>query len=662
MDGALAFKAPPQRRVALVIYHARGSDVVRMAPNRAVIIGRGPPSTLLVRDRALSRAHARFDLLESEVWAQDLGSRNGTWVNGRRAEPACPLQVKPGDSLRLGSSTSVSIDISGELDAELGPLTTHDLFMTVLGLDLIRAKAFGRQVGMIMVRSATEGASFSSWCQRVAHRLRPVDQIAVYGPNIAEIAVAETNDRSLLSLANTIAQKEADDAPRLLCGVALYPRDARSANELQDMSRTAMERADLDHPVISASESRSANIISAGAITVGGAQPVAASVAMRALFSTIARIAGSSIPVLLEGETGTGKEVVARAIHDRGPRRNKPLQNINCAALPANLIESLLFGHERGAFTSASERTKGMFEAANGGTVFLDEIGELSPAAQASLLRVLETKTVRRVGATDEVPVDVRIIAATHRDLQKMCEQGMFRADLMYRLNAMVLRIPPLRERIDDIEPLVRDILADIAASNGEAAKEVTAEAIAALRKHDWPGNVRELRNVIERAVVIRQNELIGLDDLPDGLRATRPPSLRAEQRFGTVSRNDSMLGRESPTRDGPEPSPTPTLVERTESFVLALILEALIETRWNKSEAAKRIGMPRRTLTHKIKQHGLQKGPTAAVLARLSETERSAARAELAHARSVEFQSCVDRYRSRILSATLRGENQSTA
>jgi DNA-binding NtrC family response regulator len=309
---------------------------------------------------------------------------------------------------------------------------------------------------------------------------------------------------------------------------------------------------------------------------------------MRRLYETVDRLATSVIPVLLLGETGSGKEVLARALHERGPRRGKPLACINCGAIPATLIESVLFGHERGAFTGATGQARGLFEEADGGSILLDEVGELSPSAQAALLRVLETKQVRRVGASHDVPVDVRVIAATHRDLEAMTRTGAFRADLLYRLNAMILEIPPLRERPEEINPLVELFIAQANAANGREVRTIDDEARRVLHRYPWPGNLRELRNTIERAVVIAASPEITVADLPRKVR--------------------ELAGAGRAAEPGPEAAGTLDLRAGVQRYEEQAILEALRQAGGNRTEAARRLGVPVRTLSHKIRQHGIRK------------------------------------------------------
>jgi transcriptional regulator with PAS, ATPase and Fis domain len=244
---------------------------------------------------------------------------------------------------------------------------------------------------------------------------------------------------------------------------------------------------------------------------------------MRELMRMVARAAPHALPVLLLGETGTGKELVAKEVHEQSPRRHAPFKVVNCGAIPGTLLESVLFGHCRGAFTGADRDREGVFAQAHGGTVFLDEVGELSLAAQAALLRVLECKRVLPIGGECELDVDVRIVAATHRDLDQMVRTGAFRLDLYHRLNAVTLDLPPLRERPEEIAPLVALFLQTYARQTGSRVREIGPDAMAALMSHPFPGNVRELRNAIERAVALCEGDVITLADLPPAITRFAP-------------------------------------------------------------------------------------------------------------------------------------------
>lgn len=239
---------------------------------------------------------------------------------------------------------------------------------------------------------------------------------------------------------------------------------------------------------------------------------------MKKVMSEAARAASASVSVLITGETGTGKEVLARTIHNSGSRSDKPYIPINCAALPATMIESELFGHEAGAFTGAQKRKPGLIEIADGGILFLDEISSTPPDMQAKLLRVLDDQTFRRVGGVNEIAVDIQILAASNRDLPTMIEEGTFREDLYYRLKVVDLHLPPLRERIDDIPALTGSFIRQINLRTGNTIAGITPRAIAALKSHTWPGNIRELRHVIERAMLFCDDEQIDIAQLPQDI------------------------------------------------------------------------------------------------------------------------------------------------
>ena len=287
-------------------------------------------------------------------------------------------------------------------------------------------------------------------------------------------------------------------------------------------------------------------------------------------------------PILVLGETGTGKELVARACHQSGARAKAPFIEINCAALPAHLIEGELFGFEKGAFTDAHARKIGLIEAADGGTLFLDEIGELDLSLQAKLLRVIENLRVRRLGALVDRQVNVRIVAATNRDLEELVQRGHFRADLMYRLKVFQIHIPPLRARLDDLPLLASHFLAQLASRYGRPELSMDASALAALAAHDWPGNVRELRNVLERAVLM--------------------------QRSGVLSAGDLMLSRPNRVAATSVNPAAPTESLSLDAVEREHVQRALTECGWNVSKAARLLGISRDTLRYRMDRHGLQR------------------------------------------------------
>ncbi|MBA3453267.1 MAG: sigma 54-interacting transcriptional regulator, partial [Deltaproteobacteria bacterium] len=481
-----------QPRTTLVLYHRDGATVAHMDKGRALVVGRSIPSDVVIPDPGLSRQHARFTWDDEGVRVEDLESTNGTKKNGK---PVKRAKIAPGDEIAVGP-VIVSVHLVSSTDEELCGFDGHDRFVAAFADEILRARTFQRSLALVLVRGATgtEG-HISRWSSRLRARLRPVDRVGIYGPSALLVSLPEATPDTVRALADGLAGGD----PALTCAVAMFPADGGSVEELIAALHAA-RRADRpdsnDDPGV-----------------------IVKSAAMKEVMSTIKRLARSTITVLIHGETGTGKEVIARAIHESGPRKKRPLRSLNCAAIPVTLIESALFGHEQGAFTGADKAARGIFEQADGGTVLLDEVGELSSGAQAALLRVLETKQVTRVGGDKDINVDARVIAATHRDLEAMVEAGRFRQDLLYRLNTMTLRIPALRERVEEVRPLAERFLDEACRQAGTMPKTLDPKALAALERYAWPGNVRELRNAIERAVVLAETNVITPADLTDRIR-----------------------------------------------------------------------------------------------------------------------------------------------
>ncbi len=307
--------------------------------------------------------------------------------------------------------------------------------------------------------------------------------------------------------------------------------------------------------------------------------------AMRRVFETIQKVAETDLSVMIRGESGTGKELVAQALHSTSSRRSRPFVAVNCAAIHSELVESELFGHEKGAFTGADRRRVGRFEAADGGTIFLDEIGDMAPETQAKVLRVLEERKFERVGSTETIAVDVRVVCATHRDLEKEIEAGRFREDLYYRLKVVEIELPPLRERIEDFAALSDRFLSQVAKRLDREKKALGTTALARLARHPWPGNIRELRNVLERAAVLSAGSEIVEEDL----------QLDANDEGTSGAVADLALPFAEAKRQ---------TVERFEREYLSRVLEA---HGGNVSRTATAIGMVRQSLQQKIRELGLE-------------------------------------------------------
>ena len=317
--------------------------------------------------------------------------------------------------------------------------------------------------------------------------------------------------------------------------------------------------------------------------------------AMQHVFATIRTVAATYSTVLISGESGTGKELVARAIHFNSLRRDRPFVALNCGAVPETLLESELFGHVRGAFTGAHANKKGLVEAADGGTIFLDEIGEMAPAMQVKLLRVLQDRRFRPLGGTQEVQADVRVIAATNQDLPKSVAEGRFREDLFYRLNVLSIKLPPLRDRDEDIPLLAEHFLQQFASQMGKGVRTISAEALALLQQHRWSGNVRELQNAIERAVALEQTEAILPESLPDEVR--EPTSFVPRVPPGTSEAVPSL----------PDLDEGFDLEARGEQFYRHYISLALERAGGVQVKAAEMLGMSFRSFRYYVKKYNLK-------------------------------------------------------
>lgn len=317
-----------------------------------------------------------------------------------------------------------------------------------------------------------------------------------------------------------------------------------------------------------------------------GKQLIGTSPVLAQLRAQIAKLARNQAPVFIHGESGTGKEVIAKLIHAQGARAGGPFVPVNCGAISPELMESEFFGHRKGSFTGASTDKEGLFQAASGGTLFLDEVGELPLAMQVKLLRAIQERAVRPVGAHAEVPVDVRILSASHRDLAQLVAEGRFRQDLFFRINVITLRVPPLRERVEDIPELAAHILRRLAEREGGAPRRLSAAALVRLQQHAFPGNVRELENLLERACALCEGEEIGMDDI---------------ELYPTEGLTQSQISLD-PFRDpGGDDCGDDSDDERIR------VLRALDETRWNRSAAARKLGMTLRQLRYRLQKWGME-------------------------------------------------------
>jgi len=559
----LATKSAPH---AFLVVHVEegGSRVVDLPDGVDVTFGRSRGATVHVDSEKVSRMHAKVRRTGDAIEVEDLGSKNGTRVNGDKIEGA--RRLANGDELQIGSIYAV-VGLASSLRAA-SPIADDAAGEARLLAEVDRSVRYHRPLAVAIVRVPSE-----SVIDAMARSLRPMDLLAedagddylVILPEL-DRANGETALERLLDFAR------AANTP-VMSALAVCPDDGTTVETLISELRARLR-----------SGSR-ARVATTPAETVPG-QPIVLDPAMRRVYSLVERIADTAMTCLILGETGVGKELVAEAIHKRSARRDKPLIKLNCAALPETLLESELFGYERGAFTGAERRKVGFFEAADGGTLFLDEIGEMPLALQAKLLRVLERKVITRVGGTTEVATNARLIAATHRDLEAEVRAGRFRQDLMFRIGGFTLVVPPLRDRAAEIVPLAEHFARSTAAEQGRPAPALAESARDALTGYAWPGNVRELRNAVERALVLC-GDVIEAADLPEKLRD-------AAQRVRPVASAADMRGHLAE-------------VER------AAIVAALETEGQNQTRAARRLGLSRRALIYKMEKYGLKPPPSRA-------------------------------------------------
>jgi two-component system response regulator PilR (NtrC family) len=313
---------------------------------------------------------------------------------------------------------------------------------------------------------------------------------------------------------------------------------------------------------------------------------------MEEIRAKIAKLARTQAPIFIGGESGTGKELVARLIHAQGPRADKPFVPVNCGAIPPDLMESEFFGHRKGSFTGAAGDKTGLFQAAEGGTLFLDEVADLPLALQVKLLRAIQEKAIRPVGDQREIPVDVRLLSASHQNLEPLVREGLFRQDLFYRINVIELHVPPLRERREDIEPLARHILERLAAAQSVLPPTLAPETLAALAAYAFPGNVRELENILERALALCEGDTLKVADLDLPRRGEAPVALEADE-------------ADLPS-DEPLPDDLPALANYMDEVERQAILKVLEQVRWNRTAAARQLGVTFRSLRYRLKRLGL--------------------------------------------------------
>lgn len=541
-------------------------------PESTVTIGRAPSSAVRIEDPLASRKHAELRTGD-RCTIQDLGSANGTRVRGRRIPPRELVPLSEGDVVQIGSAV---ILLQREADAGARRLWSHGYFETRLERECKTPRSAPLSVLRLRFDQA---APWHQIAPVLAGAFHPPHFLATYGPNEYEGLLIGMSEPDVEAFVRTLQAHKAfaPFAPRI--GTAHFPKDGQSPDALIASAGGRVAAVARDRPTPRPAESS----------------------AMAPVVKTAERAALSKINVLLLGETGTGKEVLTKFIHRTSPRQDRPLVCINCAGIQETLLESELFGFERGAFTGAIHAKAGLLESADRGTVLLDEIGELPLVLQAKLLRVIESREVMRVGALKPRSIDVRFISATHRDLEREVAAGRFREDLFFRLAGITISIPPLRERREEIPALVSEFLRDACKDAGRETKlELVPAAVDALLQYSWPGNIRELKNVIERAVALCTGDEVNLEHLPIDKFEVR----------GTVDVNEFRADRTtqrliSPTIHEAQGDPPIDLDLSYEQLKeRARIVELLQQCAGNQTRVAQVLGMPRRTLVFKLRAY----------------------------------------------------------
>ena len=544
-----------------------------------LVLGRAHDADVRIDTLAVSRKHAKIIVTAGAARVVDLGSRNGTLVNGERVVGSRLLAS--GDVVAVGSTTLV---LRREPRVTDGAAIDVGRLRVRLEEELARAADYGRPLALAVITPG-KAADHHAVAAHAIGALRRMDVVACDGTSELVVVLPELGGEAARAACVEVLAAIASTTSEARGGVATYPGDGCDAETLFSGARAAA--------AMSAPGAMTSAADAAVHFTIRNATIVVADPAMIRVFELIRRLARTDLPVLVLGETGVGKENAAAALHDWSARTSKPLVTLNCAAIPEALVESELFGHEKGAFSDARTAKPGLLEQASGGTVFLDEVGELPLAVQAKLLRALEAKRITRLGDVREREVDFRVVAATNRDLEAEVAAGRFRRDLLFRLGAAIVELPPLRHRPREISILARLFLAQASARAGRAPLDLSETALARLAAYAFPGNVRELKNAMDFAAATVDGSVVELRALPDRI-AGRTSSSSSTQSSGDTDSAADPMRRFRPLADEMRE------LERTR------MVEALEATGGVQARAAELLAMPIRTFSFKLKQHGL--------------------------------------------------------
>jgi DNA-binding NtrC family response regulator len=550
-----ASTAPADVMSWLTVVDGDEAHVIALPDHGALLIGRSAACDVVLRNVLASRRHAEIRRQDGRLTIADVGSANGTRVGGRELAPLGEMPLEPGVAVFVGSACLVAHELRA------APSTAHVQSVTELEQRLGRSGP--RWLALVRIRLAARLSG--AWVVRLLSQTLGDGDFVLDGvEGDAWLVFARAEALEARRAAEAAVARIEPWAFASLQEVSVLPRGSDDDEWIDELGRRLAPRPDLG---------------AAGAVVVREKS-------MRDLLARVERIAGGTISVLVLGETGVGKDVVASLLHERSPRRERPFLRLNCAVLSESLLESELFGHEAGAFTGARQAKPGLLEVANRGTVFLDEVGELPPAVQAKLLRVLESREVTRLGGLHPRTIDVRFVSATNRDLRKDVSADRFREDLFYRLSGVVLEVPPLRDRRAEIEPLACAFAAEVARGLGRHEPfRFTPAALARMAGHHWPGNVRELRNAVERAALLSDGAVIDAAafDLEVGL------DRRASSEHAPAA---------------PPPADAGGGQARGSADERARIAAALASCAGNQTRAAQILGIARRTLVKKLSRY----------------------------------------------------------
>ena len=576
-------------RVHLVVSSPRASRIYDLEEGETLLVGRSSDIHVTVDDPMVSRIHTQVERREDGVSVMDRGSSNGTWVNGKMIEDR--FMIGPGDEVKLGSTVLTIVEASA-LPAYRRSVMPHEEFMVRFGYELERARLHGVPIGLIYMDPTVFDSTEERLVTTFMEVMGPGDMLGHAEGGEFLVLLPEGSRQRTEGLVRQFLELVLDPAEsRKGIGVSVFPDGGMdTASLLRTAKRTSAKREwrrSLAPPPSATDEDPRAITVVEGVSSDADPEQsfIARDPAMRSLIKLAKKVAVADVPALITGETGAGKEVLARYVHINSPRMRGPFVKVNCATLPPSVIESELFGHEKGGFTGAEDKRIGFFESGNFGTVVLDEITELPLSIQVKLLRFLDDFTITRVGSSKEVLLDVRVLALTNRDVEEEVRTGRFRQDLYYRLSTFVLFVPPLRGRREDIPVLARYFTLRAARRSRQPVPVVSDSYVERLASHTWPGNVRELRNVVEASMIRCEDDEL----LPEHLPAMR-------------SARDAP-----PLPNGVAGGVPGTIRQRKEAAEAEEIRKALDSTGGNQTAAAKILGVSRRTLWTKIRQYGIE-------------------------------------------------------